>query len=243
MAVNLYDNNASNVGVFGPIIEPADEEGGIKNLSLTNPLLNTNLLGLQTGSSSLETTGPAPGEVVGIDTLPTPDPDAPVVVDDAPEEPSPDVDVTAGVPDDGEIRFNVFDLADFTSSLRNSNPGDMELNIRDYFSLDPDSSKDNPLYRYNGNPIGFYGGYGKDINGNSVKLTSGRAVVQDGARKGQAITKHDVIASFNHELGIMDMSGGGGGDFGGQEGEGSGAHGGGHGHGAPDTSGTESPSG
>ena len=206
MAVNLYDNNASNVGVFGPI--PEEPEGGIKDLRLTNPLLNTDLLGLQTGSSNLETTGPAPGEVVGIDTLPPPDPDAPVVVDDAPEEPSPDVDVTAGVPDDGEIRFNVFDLADFTSSLRNSNPGDMDLNIRDYFSLDPDSSKDNPLYRYNGNPIGFYGGYGKDINGNSVKLTSGRAVVQSGNRAGQLITKHDVITSFNHQLGIMDESGG-----------------------------------
>ena len=234
MAVNLYDNNASNVGVFGPI--PDEPEGGIKNLKLTNPLLNTNLLGLQTGSSNLETTGPAPGEVVGIDTLPPPD--QPVVVGDPPVE-DPDVDVTAGVPDDGEIRFNVFDLADFTSSLRNSNPGDMKLNIRDYFSLDPDSSKDNPLYRYNGNPIGFYGGYGKDADGNSVKLTSGRAVVQAGTRKGQPFTKHDVIASFNHQLGIMDMSGGGGGDFGGQEGESAPGAGGASGG----TEATESPSG
>ena len=63
--------------------------------------------------------------------------------------------------------------------------------------------------------------------------------MQAGTRKGQPFTKHDVIASFNHQLGIMDMSGGQGGDFGGQEGESAPGAGGASGG----TEATESPSG
>ena len=178
---------------------------------------------------------------LGVPVAPTvPAPAAPVV---SMGSSSAEMPVEGGQPE--EMRFTQGEYYQFMNSLDRANLGEQDnyINIGDFFRRDPESDPETPSYLFTGMPINFYGGYGEDKDGNTVKITSGKAVFTGGSRKGEPISKEFVVNRFMQDLMGIDESGGGGGDFGGQEGEGSGAHGGGHGHGAPDTSGTEGPSG
>ena len=135
----------------------------------------------------------------------------------------------------GEMRFTQGEYNQFMNSLDSANLAELDeyIQIGDFFRRDPESDSENPSYLFTGMPINFYGGYGVDKDGNSVKITSGNAVFTGGIREGQPIPRDFVVNSFMRELAGIDESGGGGGDFGGQEGEGTGQHSGGSQHGTP----------
>ena len=149
---------------------------------------------------------PLTGSVTPIGEVGVPTPAAPVVTMDS----SPLEAPVAGV-QTGEMRFNAGEYAQFMNSLSRANLGTSgyDVQIGDFFRRDPESSVESPSYLYTGSPIGFYGGYGVDKDGNTVKITSGNAVFQDGFRKGQIIPRDFVINSFMRELAAIDESGGG----------------------------------
>jgi len=122
----------------------------------------------------------------------------------------------------GEMRFTQGEYNQFMNSLGQANLAEQRdyVQIGDFFRRDPESDSENPSYLYTGTPVNFYGGYGVDKDGNSVKITSGNAVFTSGIREGQSIPRDWVVNSFMRELAGIDESGGGGGDCGGQEGEG-----------------------
>ena len=120
-----------------------------------------------------------------------------------------------------EMRFTQGEYNQFMNSLGQANLAEQDnyIQIGDFFRRDPESDSENPSYLYTGSPINFYGGYGEDKDGNSVKITSGNAVFTGGIREGQPIPRDFVVNSFMRELASIDESGGGGGAFGGQQGE------------------------
>ena len=120
-----------------------------------------------------------------------------------------------------EMRFTQGEYNQFMNSLDSANLAELDeyIQIGDFFRRDPESDSENPSYLYTGSPINFYGGYGEDKDGNTVKITSGNAVFTGGIREGQPIPRDFVVNSFMRELAGIDESGGGGGAFGGQQGE------------------------
>ena len=169
---------------------------------------------------------------LGVPVAPTvPAPAAPVV---SMGSSSVEMPVEGAQPE--EMRFTQGEYNQFMNSLDRANLGEQDnyIQIGDFFRRDPESDSEN---LYTGSPINFYGGYGEDKDGNSVKITSGNAVFTGGIREGQPIPRDFVVNSFMRELAGIDESGGGGGDFGGQEGEGTGSQAGGQGHGTAESGG------
>ena len=134
-----------------------------------------------------------------------------------------------------EMRFTQGEYNQFMNSLGQANLAEQEdyIQIGDFFRRDPESDSENPSYLYTGSPINFYGGYGEDKDGNTVKITSGNAVFTGGIREGQPIPRDFVVNSFMRELAGIDESGLGADPQGpGEMGvEGSSSQGGGGGHG------------
>ena len=110
-----------------------------------------------------------------------------------------------------EMRFTQGEYNQFMNSLGQANLGEQDnyIQIGDFFRRDPESDSENPSYLYTGSPINFYGGYGEDKDGNSVKITSGNAVFTGGVREGQPMPRDFVVNSFMRELAGIDESGGG----------------------------------
>ena len=141
--------------------------------------------------------------------LNSPAPDAP-----APDAPAPDDTVIVPPVDPVEgaqpevMRFTAGEYADFGRALSRANLGNQSESIRisDFFRRDPESDDENPMYLYTGSPINFYGGYGEDEQGRSVKITSGKAFHPGGKRKGQPVSKEFVVNNFLRELAAIDES-------------------------------------
>lgn len=147
---------------------------------------------------------------IGLETLPgAPTPDAP-----APDAPAPDDTVIVPPVDPVEgaqpevMRFTSGEYADFGRALSRANLGNQDnyIKLSDFFRLDPESDDENPMYLYTGSPINFYGGYGEDERGQSVKITSGRAFHPGGKRKGQPVSKDFVVNNFLQNLAAIDES-------------------------------------
>lgn len=154
---------------------------------------------------------------LGVPVAPTvPAPAAPVV---SMGSSSVEMPVEGAQPE--EMRFTQGEYNQFMNSLDSANLAELDeyIQIGDFFRRDPESDSENPSYLYTGMPVNFYGGYGVDKDGNSVKITSGNAVFTGGIREGQPIPRDFVVNSFMRELASIDESGGGGGAFGGQQGE------------------------
>ncbi len=140
---------------------------------------------------------------IGLDTLPeapTPDvlvPDDTVIV--------PPVDPVEGA-QPKEMRFNAGEYADFSRAFSKANLGNDVYQLSDFFRRDPESDDENPMYLYTGTPINFYGGYGEDKDGRSVKITRGNSVFTGGSRKGQTVDKAFVVNNFLRELAAIDES-------------------------------------
>ena len=142
---------------------------------------------------------------IGLGSLPG----APTLGDDTSDDPVivPPVDPVEGAQPE-VMRFTAGEYADFGRALSRANLGNQSESIRisNFFRLDPESDDENPMYLYTGSPINFYGGYGEDERGQSVKITSGRAFHPGGKRKGQPVSKEFVVNNFLRELAAIDES-------------------------------------
>tara|TARA_R110000824_G_scaffold78046_1_gene197126 strand:+ start:61 stop:543 length:483 start_codon:yes stop_codon:yes gene_type:complete len=145
---------------------------------------------------------------IGLDTLPFDgSPDAPpkeVEPTDDTDTPPPVDPVEGAQPE--EMRFNAGEYASFVNALSQANLGNVGYTIGDFFRRDPESSEESPMYLYTGSPVNFYGGYGENKKGQSVKITSGDAIFVGGKRKGETIGKDFVVSDFIRQLKMIDES-------------------------------------